>query len=191
LKARTPAKTYTLLQAAGRTAPRAKAASKDEPATELPFWKAKTLRQMNDAEWESLCDGCGKCCLVKLEDEETLELYFTGLHCKLLNPGTCQCSDYANRKKYVPECVKLTPDSIGKLDWLPATCGYKLINDGEDLKEWHHLVCGDRNEVHRRGISAKGKVRSEVGVDDEDALDYLIDWAHGPPQKIKRRRKRP
>jgi uncharacterized cysteine cluster protein YcgN (CxxCxxCC family) len=181
-------KTYTLLKAAGRARPRGKAAKAQAPAGEaLPFWKTKTLKQMTDAEWESLCDGCGKCCLVKLEDEETLELYFTSLHCKLLNPGTCQCSNYANRKKYVPECVKLTPESIPTLDWLPATCGYKLVHEGQDLKDWHHLVCGDRNEVHRRGISAKGKIRSEVGVADEDALDYLIDWVHGPRPKRRRR----
>jgi uncharacterized cysteine cluster protein YcgN (CxxCxxCC family) len=179
--------------AAGRAktdAPAPAMAADATAPTPAPFWKTKTLKQMTDAEWESLCDGCGKCCLVKLEDEETQELYFTSLHCKLLNPGTCQCSDYANRKKYVPECVKLTPDSIPTLDWLPNTCAYKLVHEGQDLKDWHHLVCGDRDEVHRRGISAKGKVRSEVGVDDEDALDYLIDWAHGPAGKAKRRRKR-
>jgi uncharacterized cysteine cluster protein YcgN (CxxCxxCC family) len=183
-------KTYTLLKTAERVRPRAKAGAKvDAPGHDAPpFWKTKTLKQMTDAEWESLCDGCGKCCLVKLEDEETLELYFTSLHCKLLNPAACQCSDYANRKKYVPECVKLTPETIPTLDWLPATCAYKLVHEGQDLKDWHHLVCGDPNEVHRRGISAKGKIRSEVGVADEDALDYLIDWVHGPRPKRRRRK---
>jgi uncharacterized cysteine cluster protein YcgN (CxxCxxCC family) len=156
--------------------------------SDLPFWKTKTLKEMTEAEWESLCDGCAKCCLVKLEDEDTAEVYFTGLHCKLLNANTCQCSDYPNRKKYVPDCVKLTPDTIGQLDWLPKTCAYRLVNEGKDLKPWHHLVCGDRNEVHRAGISAMGKTRSEEGVEDEDAFDYLIDWAHGP--KEPRRRKR-
>lgn len=154
---------------------------------DAPFWKTKTLKEMSEAEWESLCDGCAKCCLIKLEDEDTAEVHFTSLHCRLLNPRTCQCSDYANRKTYVPDCVKLTPESVGRLNWLPATCAYRLVANGEDLKDWHHLVCGDRDEVHRRGVSARGKVRSEVGVADADAPDYLIDWAHGPPRKRRRR----
>lgn len=166
----------------------AKSRAGDAAAAELPFWKTKTLKQMTDAEWESLCDGCGKCCLVKLEDEDTGELYFTGLSCKMLNISTCQCSDYANRKKHVPDCVKLTPDTVGKIDWLPKTCAYVLVHNREDLKPWHHLVCGDRNEVHRAGVSAKDRVRSEVGISDEEAFDYLIDWAHEPKKPRRRRR---
>ncbi len=152
-----------------------------------PFWKAKPLAKMTEAEWESLCDGCGKCCLVKLEDMDTAEIFYTGLHCKLLNPNTCQCSDYANRKTYVPECVKLTPESISGLDWLPRTCAYRLIHEGKDLFDWHHLVCGDRWEVHRRGVSAMGKVISEEDVDEEDAFDHLVDWEE--PARRTRRRK--
>ena len=154
-----------------------------------PFWKTKTLKEMSQTEWESLCDGCAKCCLVKLEDEDTKELFFTSLHCKLLDGKTCQCSDYANRKKYVPVCVKLTPEIVATVDWLPESCAYRLVHEGKDLHDWHHLICGDRQEVHRRGYSAKGKTRTEEGVADEDAIDYVIDWFHAPPRKRRTRRK--
>jgi uncharacterized protein len=151
-----------------------------------PFWKTKKLDEMTPSEWESLCDGCAKCCLVKLENEDTRELYFTSLACKLLDCKTAQCRDYPNRKKYVPVCVKLTPKIVAEVDWLPDSCAYKLVHEGKDLHDWHHLVCGDREEVHRRGFSARGRVRSEEGIDDEEAMDYLIDWFHGPPRKPAR-----
>lgn len=154
-----------------------------------PFWKTKKLAEMTPAEWESLCDGCAKCCLVKLEDEETNELFFTSLHCKLLDAKTCRCSDYINRKRYVPVCVKLTPKVVAEVDWLPDSCAYRLVHEGKDLYDWHHLVCGDREEVHRRGFSAMGKTRTEVGVAPEDEMDYLIDWFHAPPRKRRVKRK--
>ena len=159
---------------------------------ELPFWKIKTLPEMTPKEWESLCDGCGKCCLVKLEDEESKELFFTNLHCKLLDGSTCQCSDYANRKKIVPICVKLTPKIVATVDWLPESCAYRLVHEGKDLHDWHHLVCGDRNEIHRRGWSVRNKTVTEEGVSDDDAINYVIDWFHAPPKKkrsAKRRQK--
>jgi uncharacterized protein len=152
-----------------------------------PFWKTKTLREMTPKEWESLCDGCAKCCLVKLEDEESKELFFTNLHCKLLDGSTCQCSDYKNRKKYVPICVKLTPEIVETVDWLPDSCAYRLVHEGKDLHDWHHLVCGDREEIHRRGWSCKDKTVTEEGVSDEDAIDYVMNWFHAPPKKKKRR----
>jgi uncharacterized protein len=155
-----------------------------------PFWKTKTLNEMTPKEWESLCDGCAKCCLVKLEDEDTKELFFTGLHCKLLDGSTCQCSDYPNRKTYVPICVKLTPEIVATVDWLPNSCAYRLVHEGKDLHDWHHLVCGDRQEIHRRGWSARGKTVTEEGVDDEDAINYVIDWFHAPPPKKRRFRVR-
>ncbi len=157
--------------------------------TPQPFWKTKTLAEMTRSEWESLCDGCAKCCLVKLENEDTKELYVTSLACKLLDGRTCQCSDYANRKAKVPVCVKLTPKVIAEVDWLPDSCAYRLVHEGKDLHDWHHLICGDREEVHRRGYSARGRVRSEEGIDDEEAMNYIIDWFHGPPPKrrVKRR----
>jgi hypothetical protein len=154
-----------------------------------PFWKTKTLQEMTQPEWESLCDGCAKCCLVKLEDEDTKELFFTSLHCKLLDGKTCQCSDYPNRRKYVPVCVKLTPEIVATVDWLPESCAYRLVHEGKDLHDWHHLISGDRQEVHRRGYSAKGKTRTEEGIADEDAIDYVIDWFHAPPKKRRTRRK--
>lgn len=157
--------------------------------TDQPFWKTKTLKEMSDSEWESLCDGCGKCCLVKIEEEDTHELYFTGLHCKLLNSKTCQCSDYPNRKQYVPGCVKLTPDIVATVDWLPQSCAYRMVHEGKDLHDWHHLVSGDPTLVHKRGYSAKGKTVTEEGVSDEESFNYLIDWFHGPPLKTVRRRK--
>jgi uncharacterized protein len=154
-----------------------------------PFWKAKTLSEMSDTEWESLCDGCAKCCLVKLEDEDSGELFFTSLHCKLLDSSTCKCSDYPNRKKFVPVCVKLTPEVVATVDWLPQSCAYRLVHERKDLYDWHHLVCGDREEVHRRGFSARGRTRTEEGVDDEDAMDYVIDWFHAPPKSARQKRR--
>ena len=152
-----------------------------------PFWKTKKLHEMTPEEWESLCDGCAKCCLVKLEDEDSGKLFFTGLHCKLLDGNSCQCSDYPNRKKYVPVCVKLTPEVVSTVDWLPQSCAYRLVHEGKDLHPWHHLISGDRNAVHTAGFSCRGKTRTEEGVDDEDAFDYVIDWFHGPPKKRKSR----
>ena len=156
--------------------------------TDLPFWKTKTLPEMSETEWESLCDGCGKCCLVKLEDEETNDLYVTRLHCKLFDTKTCQCSDYPNRKKYVPICVKLTPEIVATVDWLPQTCAYRLVHEGKDLYDWHHLISGDPKAIHSAGYSCRNKTRTEEGVDDEDAFDYVIDWFNGPPA-LKRRGK--
>ena len=156
---------------------------------EQPFWKTKKLTEMTPKEWESLCDGCAKCCLVKLEDEESKELFYTNLHCKLLDGSTCQCSDYANRKKYVPICVKLTPEIVATVDWLPDSCAYRLVHEGKDLHPWHHLICGDREEIHRQGWSCQDKTVTEEGVDDEDAIDYVIDWFHAPPKKRRMRRR--
>jgi hypothetical protein len=144
--------------------------------TRLPFWKRKSLEEMTRKEWESLCDGCAKCCLVKFEDEETGALAYTNLHCKLLDGSTCQCSDYRNRKKYVPDCVQLTPELLATVDWLPDTCAYRLVQDGKDLPDWHHLVCGDRERIHAEGHSVRGKTVSEATVDEEDQEDWVIDW---------------
>lgn len=149
--------------------------------TRLPFWKTKTLEEMTRKEWESLCDGCAKCCLVKFEDEETGALAYTNLHCRLLDGSTCQCSDYKSRKKYVPDCVKLTPASVASVDWLPDSCAYRLVQDGKDLPDWHHLVCGDRNRIHEEGHSVRGRTISEEGISEEDQEDYIIDWEGSPP----------
>jgi uncharacterized cysteine cluster protein YcgN (CxxCxxCC family) len=144
------------------------------PDSDQPFWKTKKLGQMTQAEWESLCDGCGKCCLNKLIDADTNELFYTNVVCKLLDSDSCRCTRYANRHKYVPDCVQLTPRNVKKLRWLPETCAYRLVADGKDLYDWHHLVCGDRNEVHKAGMSVRGRVISEK--DAGDLEDHIVDW---------------
>ncbi len=125
------------------------------------FWKTKAMVDMTDAEWESLCDGCGKCCLIGLEDEATSEIHLTDVACKLFDGSTCRCSDYENRKKKVPDCVKLTPKTVPDLYWLPKTCAYRLVAKGEDLRWWHPLVSGDPETVHAANVSVRGKVRNE------------------------------
>ena len=125
---------------------------------DLPFWQRKSLAQMSKAEWESLCDGCGRCCLVKLEDEDTAATYFTDVGCRLLDGQSCRCRDYPHRSEKVDDCVRLTPDNVGELGWLPPTCGYRLIADGRDLYWWHPLVSGDPDSVHAAGISVRGRV---------------------------------
>ena len=139
-----------------------------------PFWKTKKLGQMNQAEWESLCDGCGKCCLNKLIDADTNELFYTNVACKLLDTKSCQCTRYPTRHKYVKDCVQLTPRNVKKLRWLPETCAYRLVAEGKDLYDWHYLVCGDRKAVHKAGISVRGRVISEQ--DAGDLVDHMVDW---------------
>jgi len=146
-----------------------------------PFWKTKRLGEMTREEWESLCDGCAKCCLLKLEDEDTGEIAYTRLHCKLLDAGTCRCSDYANRKAKVPDCVKLTPRKIEETRWMPRSCAYRLVAEGRDLPDWHHLVCGDRDRIHREGHSIMGRTKSEETVLEEDQIDWIVDWKGNAP----------
>ena len=138
-----------------------------------PFWETKRLEEMSASEWESLCDGCGLCCLVRFEDEDTGEIIPTRVHCRLFNPETCTCSDYANRKAQVPDCIKLTPGNIKALAWMPKSCGYRRVHEGRGLASWHPLVSGDPESVHRAGISVKGQTFSETELaEPEDALDY-------------------
>jgi hypothetical protein len=153
---------------------------------DAPFWKARPLAELSAEEWESLCDGCAKCCLIKLEDEDTAEVVYTGLHCRMLDAGTCRCSDYPNRRAHVPDCVQLTPDNLSTLDWMPRTCAYRLVAAGKDLPDWHHLVCGDRWEVHRRGVSAMGKTVSEEEVEEDEVVLHIRDW----DKETRRRRRR-
>ena len=138
-----------------------------------PFWETKRLDEMTAAEWESLCDGCGLCCLVRFEDEETLEVIPTRVHCKLFDPVSCRCSDYENRKAYVPDCIKLTPGAIADLEWMPKSCAYRRLHEGRGLAEWHPLISGDPESVHRAGVSVRGETINENTLaDPEDALDY-------------------
>ncbi|MDP9839546.1 putative cysteine cluster protein YcgN (CxxCxxCC family) [Neorhizobium huautlense] len=140
------------------------------------FWKTKQLEELSPVEWESLCDGCGLCCLNKLEDWDTGAVAFTSVACRLLDGSTCRCSDYPNRQATVPDCIQLTPQEVREISWLPPTCGYRLVRDGEDLKWWHPLISGDPETVHAAGISAKDRTVSEKDVDVDDFEDYLVDW---------------
>ena len=137
--------------------------------SDRPFWETKTLRQMNRAEWEALCDGCGKCCIHKLEDEETGELFPTNVACRLLDRRSGRCTDYKHRKALVPECVRLTPEKLDGIDWLPSTCAYLLLHQGKPLPQWHPLVTGDPESVHAAGISVRGWTVSE---DDAGDLEH-------------------
>lgn len=125
------------------------------------FWKRKSLHEMSAVEWESLCDGCALCCLQKLEDEETGEIYFTDLACRLLDVETCRCCNYAGRAREVANCMVLAADEPETFRWLPATCAYRRLAEGQDLPDWHPLITGDPESVHEAGISAKGKMISE------------------------------
>jgi uncharacterized cysteine cluster protein YcgN (CxxCxxCC family) len=126
-----------------------------------PFWKTKTLAAMSRAEWESLCDGCGRCCLHKLRDAETDELAWTEVACRLLDTHSCQCSDYDHRKAFVPDCVKLTARKVAAIDWLPPSCAYRLVAEGRDLYWWHPLVSGRADTVHEAGVSVRDRVMTE------------------------------
>jgi hypothetical protein len=128
---------------------------------ETPFWKRKTLDEMSAEEWEALCDGCARCCLIKLKDEDTGELAYTRIACKLLDIGACRCSSYADRTVKVPDCVALTPESAASLRWLPKTCAYRRVANGEDLDWWHPLVSGRAESVHEAGVSIRGFAVSE------------------------------
>lgn len=143
-------------------------------AEELPFWRRKTLRQLTRAEWESLCDGCGMCCVNKLEFEDTGVVVQTDTCCRLLDTESCKCSDYPNRKREVPDCIKLTPKVVETMDWLPRTCAYRLVLEKKDLYWWHPLVSGDPETVHQAGISARGRVISEAEAGDLN--DHIVDW---------------
>jgi len=146
----------------------------------IPFWKLKSLEQMTPAEWESLCDGCGKCCCIRLEDEETEDIYITDVVCKLFDPLTCQCTDYANRSKRVPDCVTLTPDNVHKLKWMPQTCAYRLVAEGKDLPEHHHLISGSRDTIHSVGMSVQNAVVCETVIDEDDLPRRLVIWPGEP-----------
>ena len=135
------------------------------------FWETVPLDRMSRTQWESLCDGCGKCCVNKLEDEETGEVYPTNVACKLLDGHAGRCTDYKGRKARVPECVRLTPGKLATIDWLPSTCAYMRLWRGEGLPEWHHLVTGDAESVHEAGMSTRGWTISEVDAGD---LEYHI-----------------
>ena len=140
------------------------------------FWETVPLTKMTQQEWEALCDGCGKCCLNKLEYEDTGEVAYTRVSCRLFDDGTCRCSDYANRRVHVPECVFLTPKTLPKIAyWMPSTCAYKLLWQKKPLPDWHPLVTGDPLSTHKAGQSMRGQTVSEAVVPEDDWEDYLIE----------------
>jgi len=141
-----------------------------------PFWETKTLSEMTADEWESLCDGCGRCCLNKLEDIETGELHFTNVACRLLDGNSCQCHDYPNRKKLVPECLILDADSVASSNALPTSCAYRRLAEGKPLLNWHPLVCGNPDTVHNEGISVRGKTISEEYIHLDQIEEHIVDW---------------
>lgn len=139
-----------------------------------PYWQRKSLDDMTKREWEQLCDGCGRCCMLKLEDEDTGDIYLTRLSCKLLDIGVCRCTDYKRRHQRVPDCLSLTPRMVGELSWLPETCAYRLIDEGQDLAWWHPLVSGSPNTVHEAGISVRDWAMPETAARAEELHKYLI-----------------
>ena len=152
-------------------------------ADAIPFWQAKPLSDMSRAEWESLCDGCGRCCLHKLRHDDTNEISHTNVACRLLDLHSCQCSNYGQRQRYVPDCVSLTPTALAQIDWLPPSCAYRRLAEGHDLAWWHPLVSGSADTVHEAGISVRGRA---VGERRAGPLEHhVVDW----PGKLPRGRR--
>ena len=148
------------------------------------FWKTTPLAQMTGEQWESLCDGCGRCCLHKLRDDDTEELFFTNVSCRLLDTHTCQCSRYETRRDWVPDCVSLTPEALAGIDWLPPSCAYRLVAEGRNLFWWHPLVSGRAETVHEAGASVRGRAQDERRAGDLE--DHVVTW---PGQMPRPRRK--
>lgn len=140
------------------------------------YWRHLSLREMSKKQWEDLCDGCGKCCLIKLEDEENMVTEFTNIACQLLDEKTCRCKNYSKRHQIVRDCIKLTPKKVEALSWLPNTCSYRLIHEGKDLPSWHHLKTGNYQSIHKADASVKNKIVSELDVNEDCWEDFIVDW---------------
>lgn len=141
-----------------------------------PYWKQKSLDEMTEGEWESLCDGCARCCLIKLEDEDTELVHYTAVVCQYLDQEECRCTEYEKRSVLVPDCVQLTPVGARDYRWLPTTCAYRVVAEGRDLEWWHPLVSGDRNTVHEAGMSVRGKCISVEHVHPDSYEEQVITW---------------
>jgi uncharacterized cysteine cluster protein YcgN (CxxCxxCC family) len=152
--------------------------------TDAPFWETKTLEEMTTAEWESLCDGCGRCCLHKLRHEHNNALSHTNVACRLLDVNTARCSDYANRKRRVPDCISLTPEEVRAVDWLPPTCAYRLLAEGKKLYSWHPLISGDPATVARAGVSVAGRAISERQAGPLE--HHIVNWPGQTPRTARR-----
>jgi len=150
-----------------------------------PFWKTKTLAEMTRAEWESLCDGCGRCCLHKLRDDETGAVWWTNVSCRLLDTTACRCTRYAQRQRLVPDCVRLTPDGLAEIDWLPPSCAYRRLQEGRGLAWWHPLVSGDPATVHEAGISVRGRAVDERRAGPLE--HHLVEWPGRSPRTRRRK----
>ena len=140
------------------------------------FWKNYTLEQLNRAEWEALCDGCGLCCLIKLEDEDSNEVAYTKVACKLLDCSTGHCSDYPNRLNYVPDCIQLSPEKLEQISWLPTSCAYRRLSENKPLPSWHYLNTGSRENVIKARKSVAGRCVSEQDINEDDIEDYIVRW---------------
>jgi uncharacterized protein len=151
----------------------------------MAFWEEKSLSDMTAEEWEALCDGCGRCCLMKLEDEDTGEIFASDVHCRLLYGETCRCTDYERRHARVPDCIRLTPENVGTIDWIPKTCAYRRLAEGRGLAWWHPLVSGDPETVVMAGVSVRGRTIAEDKIKPGEWESRVADWPHyEPPDEI-------
>jgi uncharacterized cysteine cluster protein YcgN (CxxCxxCC family) len=153
--------------------------------TDTPFWLSKTLEELTPREWDSLCDGCGLCCLNKIEYEDIQQIVYTNVACQLLDHETCQCTNYKNRKSIVPDCIQLDANKIRTMSFMPETCAYRLVAERKPLYPWHPLVSKNKESVHTAGISVRGRVISED--DCKNLEDHVVDWVK-PVATIKKKK---
>lgn len=147
----------------------------------MAFWEEKTLSEMTTEEWEALCDGCGRCCLMKLEDEDSGEILNSDVHCRLFDPESCRCADYPNRQAKVPDCIKLTPENVTTISWIPKSCAYRRLAEGRGLAWWHPLVSGDPETVVAVGVSVRGRTVNETDVKDGEWESHVAEWPEWQP----------
>lgn len=140
------------------------------------FWRNKSLEEFTPEEWEALCDGCGKCCLLKLEDEDTGQVAYTNIACRLLDSDTCRCGSYEIRFQIVPQCMRMTPEMVRReKEWIPRSCAYRILAEGRELEAWHPLISGDPQSVHRAGVSVRGETVPEYEVSEDEFEDYIVE----------------
>ena len=151
----------------------------------MAFWDEKSLDEMTDVEWEALCDGCGRCCLIKLEDEDSGTLITSDVRCQLLDGDTCACTDYPGRQAKVPDCIKLTPQNVSEIKWIPTTCAYRRLAEGKGLAWWHPLISGDPQTVIDVGVSARGRTFAELDIAPDKWEEHAVDWPEWePPEQL-------